>query len=180
MAESKKTNDKSTIKKTTGKKSHLIKNKYGLTILQSKFAQRYVISGNATLAYLEAGYKSTGNSASVNASRLLSKDNVQSYINYMLDEIEDKAIAKGDEVLKTLTKILRGQLKDQYSEMPSVKDRIEAGKLLGKRYGLFNDKVEITGEVKHKHTGPTHADALIDAMFDVNKDNASKVIVKPS
>lgn len=168
---------KITKKKSTKKKSHLIKNKWGLTILQSKFAQQYVISGNATLAYLEAGYKSTGQGASVNASRLLSKDNVQSYIKYMLDEVEDKAIAKSNEILKTLTKILRGKEKDQYSEMPSIKDRIEAGKLLGKRYGLFNDKVEVSGKVEHdhKHRGPSLADELILSMFDIKNDNASKV-----
>lgn len=175
MVDSKDTKPKSVKKKNKKRKGHTIKNEYGLTILQSKFAQAYVTSGNATLAYLEAGYKSTGQGASVNASRLLKNDNVVSYIKYMLDEIEDKAIAKSDEILKTLTKILRGKEKDQYSEMPSIKDRIEAGKLLGKRYGLFNDKVEVSGTVEHQHTGPTKADELIATMFDLDKDNSSKV-----
>ena len=86
-------------------------------------------------------------------------------------------IAKGDEVLKTLTKILRGKEKDQYSEIPSLKDRIEAAKLLGKRYGLFNDKMEVSGKVEHEHQhrGPSLADELISSMFDTENDNASKV-----
>lgn len=50
-----------------------------------------------------------------------------------------KAIADEEEVVKFLTSVLRG---DEEEEVV-VKDRIKAAQLLGKRYGLFTDKVKI-------------------------------------
>ena len=67
-------------------------------------------------------------------------------------------IATQDEVLKYLTSVLRGESQsteivvegtgDGCSEAralkkePSEKDRLRAAELLGKRYGLYTDKVE--------------------------------------
>ena len=73
-------------------------------------------------------------------------------------EKEKELIADQDEVLKYLTSVLRG--KSQSTEIivegvgdgcseartilkePSEKDRLKAAELLGKRYGLYTDKVE--------------------------------------
>ncbi|MEA5082712.1 hypothetical protein SDC9_200519 [bioreactor metagenome] len=50
-----------------------------------------------------------------------------------------KAVADETEVVKFLTSVLRG---DEAEEVV-VKDRIKAAQLLGKRYGMFTDKVKI-------------------------------------
>ena len=73
-------------------------------------------------------------------------------------EKESQLIATQDEVLKYLTSVLRGESQsteivvegvgDGCSEArtlkkePSEKDRLRAAELLGKRYGLYTDKVE--------------------------------------
>ncbi|NQT73564.1 MAG: terminase small subunit [Chloroflexi bacterium] len=53
-------------------------NEHNLTDRQERFCQEYIIDNNATQAYIRAGYAVNG--ATVNASRLLAKDNVQERI----------------------------------------------------------------------------------------------------
>lgn len=142
------------------------KNKYGLTPLQTNFCNLYVTNGNMADAYIESGYKATKATAHVNSSKLLNNTKIQSYIKYLMEKAEDEAIAKPKEILKFLTQVARGEIPDQWSDKPSVKDRMEAVKLLGKRHGLFNDKIEVAvgGKVEHVHR-PAVADELIEAMF---------------
>lgn len=70
---------------------------------------------------------------------------------------ESSLIATQDEVLQYLTSVLRGESRttdtvlvgigDGYQEVqevekkPSEKDRLKAAELLGKRYGLYTDKI---------------------------------------
>ena len=75
-----------------------------------------------------------------------------------MKEIEDKRIAKAEEVLEYLTKVIRNEEKEEVvvtvnvgdfqteikkvKKELSAKDKIKAAELLGKRYRLFTDKVE--------------------------------------
>ena len=56
--------------------------------------------------------------------------------------LDEKRIAKGEEVLQYLTKVMRGEEKDQFGLDASLQDRTKAAELLGKRYRLFVEKVE--------------------------------------
>lgn len=128
-----------------------------LTVKQKAFADYYIELGNATKAAEKAGYKKPH----VQGSQNLEKLSVKNYIDERMKKIEDKRIAKADEVLKYLTKILRGEeteqvvvtenIGDYMSEARvvnkeiSAKDKIKAAELLGKRYRLFTDKVEVEG-----------------------------------
>ena len=40
---------------------------------------------------------------------------------------------------------MRGEEKDQFGLDPSLQDRTKAAELLGKRYRLFTEKVEVEG-----------------------------------
>lgn len=127
-----------------------------MTIKQKKFADEYIISGNATKAAIEAGYSKKY--ANTNASKLLQNTTIKEYVNKRLKELEDKAIAKQDEVLKYLTSVMRGEQQEQtlrgqgdgfqvIDEIDvSAKDRIKAAELIGKRYGIWTDKVELQSE----------------------------------
>lgn len=42
---------------------------------------------------------------------------------------------------------MRGEEKDQFGLDATISDRTKAAELLGKRYRLFTDKMEVTGEV---------------------------------
>ena len=88
----------------------------------------------------------------------MAKPNIKAYIDERMTEKESQLIATQDEVLKYLTSVLRGESQsteivvegtgDGCSEArtlkkePSEKDRLRAAELLGKRYGLYTDKVE--------------------------------------
>ena len=109
-----------------------------LTPKQKAFADYYIETGNATEAARRAGYKKPN----VQGSQNLDKLSVKSYIEERIKALDEKRIAKGEEVLQYLTKVMRGEEKDQFGLDASLQDRTRAAELLGKRYRLFVDKVE--------------------------------------
>ncbi|MFR7934719.1 MAG: terminase small subunit [Clostridium perfringens] len=127
-----------------------------LTPKQKAFAEYYIETGNATEAARKAGYK--GKNLNRIASENLSKLDIKSYIDEKMKELESKRIAKAEEVLEYLTRVLRGEETEQVVVVEntgdfmsearlvdkelSAKDKIKAATLLGKRYRLFVDKVE--------------------------------------
>lgn len=127
-----------------------------LTAKQRRFCDEYLIDLNATQAAIRAGY-SEKNARNI-ASENLAKPNIKAYIDERMTKKESQLIATQDEVLKYLTSVLRGESQsteivvegtgDGCSEArtlkkePSEKDRLRAAELLGKRYGLYTDKVE--------------------------------------
>lgn len=124
-----------------------------LTLKQKRFADEYIISANATAAAIKAGYsKKTARSI---GQENLTKTDIKAYIDERLEKLESEKIATQEEVLQYLTSIMRGD--QQEKTLISVgefgqkivdidvgaKDRIKAAELLGKRYRLFTDKVEM-------------------------------------
>lgn len=128
-----------------------------LTLKQQRFADEYIISGNAEEAAITAGYSEKY--ARGNAYKLVAKSGVKSYIEERLKELDNKSIAKQEEVLQYLTSVMRGELEEEvlYGIGDGVqstrhievgaKDRLKAAELLGKRYRLFTDKVELDADV---------------------------------
>lgn len=129
-----------------------------LTEKQKRFCDYYIETGNATEAYKKA-YKNNNQRASEsNGSRLLSNDKVKNYIDERLKQIESKRIADAKEVMEYLTKILRNQEQEEVvivsengpeiiKKDVSIKDRNKAAELLGKRYALWTEKVDLDGNV---------------------------------
>lgn len=131
-----------------------------LTEKQKRFADIYIESGNATQSYIDAGYKATSRVvAEANARRLLGNDSVKKYIDERIKKKDTDRIASQDEVLEFLTKVLRGQVTEKVpiglgmgaqqlvDSTPSIKDREKAAELLGKRYLLWSDKLQIEGSM---------------------------------
>ena len=130
-----------------------------LTLKQKKFADEYIISGNATQSAIKAGYKEK--TAYKTGAENLRKPQIKNYIDERLKEIESEKIADQQEVLKYLSAVMRGEMTEQtlksVGESGQViteidvgaKDRIKAAELLGKRYRLWTDKseLEVTGAV---------------------------------
>lgn len=124
----------------------------GLTAKQQRFCDEYLIDLNATQAAIRAGYSKK--TATEQSSRLLTKVNIQEYIEKRMAEKEKALIADQDEVLKYLTDVLRGNSEASVlarddvgadrviTKPPDEKERLKAAELLGKRYSLFTDKVE--------------------------------------
>ena len=128
-----------------------------LTIKQKKFADEYIISGNATQAAIKAGYSKK--TARFTGAENLTKPNIKAYIDERMKKLEEEAIADQTEVLQFLTSILRDEMTEEVlvnvgnfeqsiqDKKISARDRIKAAELLGKRYQLFTDKVNLEGNL---------------------------------
>ncbi len=128
-----------------------------LTEKQQRFADEYLIDLNGTQAAIRAGY--SAKTANEQASRLLTKDNIKTYIEGRLEKISSEKIADAEEVMVYLTSVLRGESESEvvvvegsgegYSKArrmgkaPDEKERLKAAELLGKRYSLFKDNVNL-------------------------------------
>lgn len=130
------------------------------------FVEYYIKIGEAYPAALEAGYKK---STALNASKWINPDllknpnekerkkykpEIRSAIDERMKEKESELIADQDEVLKYLTSVMRGKsnasvlARDEVGadrvieKPPDEKERLKAAELLGKRYGLYTDRIE--------------------------------------
>ncbi len=126
-----------------------------LTEKQKRFIDYYIELGNATEAAKRAGY-------SERSAKQIGNENLTKldfFIKERLKELEDKRIAKADEVLKHLTAAMRGEIDEEVvvtenigdfmsearvvKKQISARERIRAAELLGRRYALFTDKVDM-------------------------------------
>lgn len=112
-----------------------------LTEMQKRFIDYYIETANATKAAEMAGYK--GKNLNRIGSQNLSK--LDKFIKIKLQKKEEQRIASQDEVLQYLTKVMRGEEKDQFGLDASLQDRTRCAELLGKRYGTFVEKKELSG-----------------------------------
>lgn len=135
---------------------------------QKRFADEYLIDMNAEAAAVRAGY--SPKYARGNAHKLVANSCISEYIRKRMEEKENSLIASQDEVLQTLTRVLRreetetvvvtckerksyydskGKKVTEEKEVPKlveiptkVSDVNRAAELLGKRYALYTDKVD--------------------------------------
>nr|DAW06455.1 MAG TPA: Terminase small subunit [Caudoviricetes sp.] len=114
-----------------------------LTEKQKRFIDYYVETANATESAKKAGYssKTAKNIGAENLTKL------NYFIQERLQQLEDSRIASQEEVLQYLTKVMRGEEKDQFGLDASLQDRTKCAELLGKRYGTFKEKVEVAGNI---------------------------------
>ena len=136
-----------------------------MTANQQKFCDEYLIDCNATRAY-KIAYPRIKNDAvaRANSSRLLTNANIKQYIEQRLAEMSSAKVASAEEVIKYLTSVMRGESVSEIvvvegcgdgcsdarrmNKAPDEKERLKAAELLGKRYGLFTDKVNVSGTSK--------------------------------
>ena len=124
-----------------------------LTEKQKRFIDYYIETANATESAKRAGYseKTAKNIGAENLTKL------NFFIQKKLEEKESQRIASQDEVLQYLTKVMRGEEKDQFGLDASLQDRTKCAELLGKRYGTFVEKKEVTGN------------CIVELVDDVNE-----------
>lgn len=112
-----------------------------MTDKQKRFADEYIIDLNGTRAY-KAAYPNvkSDETAAVNSSKMLRNTKVREYIDEQLAAIKSTKTAEASEVLEYLTDVMRGKEE-------STQNRLKAAELLGKRFGLFTDKLKVDGNV---------------------------------
>lgn len=129
-----------------------------MTDKQKRFCDEYLIDCNGTRAY-KAAYPSVkkDNTAAASAAALLRNPKVQKHIAAAAEKLHNEKTADAQEVLEYLTSVLRGGKEqvlrgvgqgEQVIDTMQVgaKDRLKAAELLAKRYGLFTDNVNVSGE----------------------------------
>lgn len=115
-----------------------------LTEKQKRFIDYYVETANATESARLAGYseKTADRIGHENLRKL------EIFIKFKMEQIESDRIATQKEVLEYLTRVMRGKEKDQFGLDASLQDRTKCAELLGKRYGTFVEKKELSGGYK--------------------------------
>lgn len=131
-----------------------------MTIKQQRFADEYIISGNATEAAILAGYSEKY--AGQNADKLLKNTKIKKYIEERLEELDNEKIADQKEILQYLTSVLRGEEQEEqllvvkrgiveevelHNKKPDMNARTKAAELLGKRHAMWTDKMDVSGGV---------------------------------
>ena len=130
-----------------------------MTEKQKRFADEYLKDLNAAQAAIRAGYSSK--TAKQIGQRMLTNVDLKAYIDEQIDSIHEETVADAKEVMGYLTSVMRGQSEadvvvvegtgDGYSEAklikkpPDEKERLKAAELLGKRYGLFTERMQVEG-----------------------------------
>ena len=127
-----------------------------MTAKQKRFCEEYLVDCNATQAAIRTGYSKK--TARAVGQRLLTNVDIKKYIEQQLQKLKNEKIADAQEVLEYLTSVMRGEQKEQVALLTgegvqnlvqkdvSAKDRLKAAELIGKRYALFTEKVELQGE----------------------------------
>ena len=136
-----------------------------MTDKQRRFCDEYLIDCNATRAYKAAYPRSKSDEvASASGRRLLGNVKVKTYIQEKLDQISSAKTADAKEVMEYLTSVMRGESSAEIvvvegegdgcssarkiHKAPDEKERLKAAELLGKRFGLFTDKVNVESTAK--------------------------------
>lgn len=127
-----------------------------LTGKQKRFIQEYLICLNATEAARKAGYSEKV--ASAIGFENLKKPKIKEAIAEVLSAVSSEKTASIEEILEFLTAVMRGEHTEEtlifvgngeqklINKQVSAKERLKAAELLGKRYGLFTDKVNLEVE----------------------------------
>ena len=130
---------------------------------QKRFCDEYLIDCNATKAAIRAGYSEK--TAKQMGAENLSKPDLRAYIDEQLERLYNEKTADAQEVMEYLTAVMRGEHTEQVLKLigegvqtitnidVSAKERLKAAELIGKRYGLFTDKIGLDGAVPVVITG---------------------------
>lgn len=126
-----------------------------LTEKQKRFCDEYLIDCNATRAAIRAGY-SERTAYSIGVENLR-KPELKAYIDARLEEIHSAKTADAQEVMEYLTSVMRGESESEVvvvegqgdgfskarrmNKKPDEKERLKAAELLGKRFGMFSDRM---------------------------------------
>jgi phage terminase small subunit len=133
-----------------------------LTEKQKRFIDYYIETGNAAEAARKAGYKCKNNHGfEVIGNQNLRK--LEVFIKEKLQKKDNERIASQNEVLEFLTRVMRGEETEEtvvvenkgdfiseakiVKKQVAAKERVKAAELLGKRYMLFTDKVDVSGNL---------------------------------
>lgn len=98
-----------------------------LTKPECMFIDNYMVTGNGKEASTAAGYKNNI------AGKMLAKDYIVNEIKHRMEEMKSRSIADTAEVMEYFTKVMRGEVSDQFGLEAPLSERTSAAKELAKR-----------------------------------------------
>lgn len=139
-----------------------------MTDKQKRFCDEYLIDCNATQAAIRAGYSAKGINKRV--TRMMANDGIRKYIDGQLEQMHNSKAADAQEVLEYLTAVMRGEHKEQTLKLVgegvqeitdidvSARERLKAAELIGKRYGMFKENLNVDGVAQVVFSGEGELD----------------------
>lgn len=124
---------------------------------QIAFADFYIELGNAEQAAIKAGYSKAY--ARGNAHKLVANSGIKEYIDKRMEELKSERVADQQEIMEFLTAIMRGEVEEPIPILdgegtqkvvnvkPSAQARKSAAELLGKRYAMWTENKNLTGNI---------------------------------
>lgn len=115
---------------------------------QSVFIDKYIEYGNASKAGLEAGYEKKCVGQTV--ANLLKNNKIKDEISYRMEQKQKESIATGQQVMEFFTKVMNGEVKDQFGLDSTLSDRLKAANELARRTVDIENK--LNGKDDHNIT----------------------------
>ncbi|MEK1317479.1 terminase small subunit [Limosilactobacillus fermentum] len=124
-----------------------------LTLKQQRFVDEYIISGNATQAAIKAGYSKK--TAKQMGTENLAKPIIKAELDRRNTEIQSAKTMDMQEVMERLAAMGRGETTEEtvtnkgevIETATRNADKLKAMELIGKRFGAWTDKKEISGNL---------------------------------
>lgn len=131
-----------------------------LTLREARFIDAYLETGNGTEAVRRAGYKQE--KPSYHAQKLLKRTHIAEEIRYRTQEMSKNTIASAQEVMEYFTKVMKGEIKDQFGLEAPLSERTKAAQELAKR----------TVDIENRLAGKEDAKVTIEIDWKRNKEDS--------
>lgn len=121
-----------------------------MTPKQQRFVEEYLVDLNASAAILRAGYKTKN--PDVDGYQLLVKPSIQAAISAARASLQKRTEITQETIMADIEAIKRDAMQVVYDDdgnkaMLDHKAALRACELQGKRYGMFDDRLKVTGSV---------------------------------
>ena len=140
----------------------------GFTLRQEIFINEYVRTGNKSQAGEVAGYKPS----TVNV--LMRKPEILNEIQLRVEASKEDSIATGTDAMIFLTRVMNGEIKDQFDLDATLRDRLDACKEILKRTKDIELKAQERKEQAnnefHLSIDWTRRDNNIDELNEISND----------
>ena len=108
---------------------------YPLSAKEAKFISLFIANGNVQRSLRESG---------LSWKNLSGKDYITDEITYRLELLKKETIADADEIMQYFTKVMRGEVKDQFGLDAPLSERTAAARELAKRIVDIENDVDTT------------------------------------
>ena len=144
-----------------------------LTVNEDKFIDLYIELGNASQAVVDAGYKTKNPRQYANS--LLTKTYIASEIEFRIERLQSSRIADATEIMEYFSKVMRGEITDQFGLEASLSERTKAAQELAKRQIDMVNKAQNAAapELKISLDFNTNTTAHLPTVKDIIGDTSS-------